>query len=410
MPGESASAVARAMFAETAPHSPESAVFLTAEGRAETFAPLARPFPAPSHGEAARVRSPKIRFPEAGWRQRLREELFFGSLYWQGLKWYLFDHILDVWSLHKRDAALAASRGETLPIAKRREFFSYMRIMGIQGTYYVLGHSSLVDEKVMREARVAFQKYFVSPGVGGKEKAAFEAFMARALAYNRAGISQSNFRQRLRDALLKGSLKLAAELAPYFDSLVSESLAEETAEFQKNKQAEVLTSFQQAVEETLREENPAAPGGVLAAVLIGSFAYGSANPRSDFDLELVSEGGQARAAEAFVKRIEERWGRGPYGKPHPVMVHERPYPLSKNLMLRIHDVPYLVFSVDPEIASYLSRGPADPPSFKTERRGSWVGRLLRWLQWGVVHLTTYWADFKDGADGSGAASRAISKI
>lgn len=328
------------------------------------------------------------------WWQGLSDRYHYARLYVQNYWWYTVKHIENLWSPYRKKLLAARQARTPLAVTKPREFFSYMRVMGQQGTFYVLGFSSLSDEKVLVEARAAFKAYFNAGGVGAREAEAFEGFLERARNYNATKRAQTYLRKVVRDSMLAASVKPVSEVAAFFDGLLREDLSEKTAEFQAGEQQRILGLFRQAVEETIREEHGPAPDRVIGLLLLGSFATGAANPKSDFDTHLITaNGGDGRVA-AFNRRLKARWSALGADAANPVNGQDFPYPPSKDPITWVHDVHYLVLSPDQELVSALERKPGEGASFMMKREPSLGGRLGRAVQWAVVLSATIWTDIK----------------
>ncbi|MBI3553460.1 MAG: nucleotidyltransferase domain-containing protein [Elusimicrobia bacterium] len=365
-----------------------------------------------SEGRSGRVSAPG-RAALASNRPSLRRELedraVFARVLVRQFWWYAVTHIVDrqdrnMWpSFHARWKQ-ARDDGVAVPVTDARRFFTHMRVMGESGIFYVLGFSARRDEAVMAEAHQTFRDYLMGPGVGSREEEALDAFLHRALGYNKEKRAHSNFRKHVRDALLAVALRPSSEMAAEFNSRMREDTFAKTAEYQAGRQEVVLSQLRQAVNETVAEESRRAADRVVGAVLLGSFATGSAGPKSDFDIELITANGGRMRMKAFEGRLQSRW-KALGLQVHPIGIHESADPPSKGVIKRIHSGPYIVISPDPVIEAALSRAPDEAPFFEVERELTWKGRIGRAVQYAIVYLSTLWADVRDhfsGASGPGS--------
>jgi hypothetical protein len=247
-------------------------------------------------------------------------------------------------------------------VTRPRAFFSHMRVAGTSGKFYVLGISPLKDEAVINSLRHAYLMWFDGGANGPAELADFDRFTDRALLYNAERRAPTNMRKHIRDALIKASTMKPSQIAAFFDSLLVEETARETADFQnKGSQKRILDDFKKAVLDTYAEERKGAKVEVLAALIMGSFAGGSAGPKSDFDLEVFTRGGREARVPAFIDRLTKRWVAAGHHARNPVGVHEHPYKPYRGVIDMVHSADYIIVSHDPKLVEALQRKPGAAP-------------------------------------------------
>lgn len=308
--------------------------------------------------------------------------------------WYSVTHIVDMWPSYKARWAKAQNQG-TINVSRPRAFFSHMRVAGTSGKFYVLGISPLEDEAVITALRQAYLMWFDGRARGPMELAAFDRFSDRALLYNAERRAPTNMRKHLRDALIKAATMKPSEVAPFFDSLLVEETARETADFQnKGEQKRILDAFRQAVLDTLAEEPAGDRAEVLGALLMGSFASGSAGPKSDLDLEVFTRGGRERRVPGFTKRLTDRWTLSGLHARNPVGVHEHPYKPLRGVVDMVHAADYIVISRDAALVERLQRKPGEPSKFAMLRRHTAGGAMGRVAQAGLIYASTFLGDLK----------------
>lgn len=322
----------------------------------------------------------------------------------QNYYWYSVTHIVNMWPAYKVKYEEAKLRGAA-NVSRPREFFAFMRIAAISGRFYVLGAAPLEDDQVISEMRKTLIKWFDAPGViGPKELAAFDAFTTRARHYNEERRAPSNMRKHIRDAILKAATMEPAKIAPFFDSLLVAETAVETADFQnKGAQKRILDAFKEVVRQTLAEEPAGAKGAVKAAILLGSFATGSAGPKSDFDVELLVDGGSNARSPYFIKRLTDRWIATGYHATNPVTVHDFPSTPSRGIIDLVHSGDYILISLDDALTEKLQRKPGEYAP-KMIRQDSFKGAANRAVQYGLIIASTYLGELKarfGAASGSG---------
>lgn len=336
--------------------------------------------------------SPSRRAVSPGLLGRVEIKLHYAKRWIQEYYWYSFTHIIDMWPSYKTRWEKARSEG-TLNIARPRAFFSHMRVAGTSGKFYVLGISPLEDEAVITNLRQAYLMWFDGRSRGPAELAAFDRFTDRALLYNSERRAPTNMRKHIRDALIKASTMKSSQIAGFFDSLLVEETARETADFQnKGAQKKILDAFHQAVLDTLAEEPKGDKNEVVAALLMGSFAGGSAGPKSDFDLEVFTRGGREKRVAGFIKRLTDRWIASGHHKNNPVGVHEHPYKPIRGVVDMVHSADYIVISHDPELVEALQRKPGEPAKFAMLRAHTSGGYFGRAVQYSVILGSTYVGD------------------
>lgn len=369
------------------------------EGRAEGSGDVAGRFAAstpdlePSSGGGAEsAREPNVpepTRPSYGLRRTLADQYHHARLLAQNYYWYSVTHIIDMYPAYQRRWEEAKAKGAA-NVSRPRAFFAYMRIAAGSGRFYVLGAAPLEDDAVISTFRADLLRWFDAPGaIGAKELAAFDAFSARAKAYNAERRAPSNMRKHLRDALLKAAAMEPAKIGPFFDSLLLEETARETADFQnKGAQKRILDAFKDVMRDTLAEEPEGAKGAIRAAILLGSFATGSAGPKSDFDVELLTDGGSNARSVAFIKRLTDRWIATGHHARNPVTVHDFPSTPTRGIIDLVHTGDYLVISLDERLAAELQRQPGEYAPTMI-RRDSLRGKVNRAVQYGVILASTY---------------------
>lgn len=374
------------------------------EGRSEAADAVAGRFSAPAADldpsdragvEAAREpRSPKNTAARPGLLARAEIRLHHFNRWLQEYYWYSVTHIVDMWPSYKARWQKAKEQG-TVNVTSPRAFFSHMRVAGTSGKFYVLGISPLEDEAVITSLRQAYLMWFDGRAKGPMELAAFDRFSDRALLYNAERRAPTNMRKHLRDALIKASTMKPAEVAPFFDSLLIEETARETADFQnKGSQKRILDAFKQAVLDTLAGEPAGSRSEVLGALLMGSFASGSAGPKSDLDLEVFTRGGRIGRVPGFTKRLTDRWIASGHHARNPVGVHEHPYKPLRGIVDMVHSADYLVISRDPALVDLLQRKPGEPAKFAMLRHHTAGGLMGRVTQSAVIYGSTFLGDAK----------------
>jgi hypothetical protein len=243
-------------------------------------------------------------------RDQMRYQKMLSRSFW----WYMFTHVKDMWPGYKSRWA-KADAGGPVAVSSPRAFFTAMRVTGMSGRFYALGGSALEDDLVISEFRGAFARYFDGPGIGARERAALEAFMLRAKGFNAEKRAHTNMYKNIRDPLIKASSMKPEQLAPYFDSLIPPEKEITTKEYQQSGQMErTKEAFLSVLQATLDEEDRSDPHHVRAAIVLGSFASGSAGPGSDFDVEALVDGASdARLHEAADRSLDR--GRLPQDEP-----------------------------------------------------------------------------------------------
>lgn len=352
--------------------------------------------PSSRHGvEAAREpRAPEPKRPKQGLRQGLVDQYHHARLLFQNYYWYSVTHIVNMWPSYKARWQEAKEKGAA-NVSRPRAFFAGMRVASTSGRFYVLGSAPLEDDQVILGFREDLVRWLDAPGViGPRELAAFDAFTARAKAYNSERRAPSNMRKHLRDAIIKASTMEPSKIAPFFESLLLEETARETADFQnKGAQKRILDAFTKVLHDTLAEEPQTVKGHVRAAILLGSFATGSAGPKSDFDVELLTDGGSNARTPAFIKRLTDRWIATGHHARNPVTVHDFPSTPSRGVIDLVHTGDYILISLEPELMESLQRKPGEyaPRMIRTD---SLRGKVNRAVQYGVIIGSTYIGELK----------------
>lgn len=323
-------------------------------------------------------------------RDMKRYELLLARSFW----WYMYTHIGDMWPSYK--ARWRKARAEGAPVVSSpRAFFTAMRVTGMSGRFYALGGSALADELVIKEFRSAFVKYFDGPGVGAPEREALERFMARAKGFNAEKRAHTNMYKNIRDPLIKASTMRADQLVPYFDSLLPPEKEQTIKDFQQSgKMDQVREAFMDVLMATLKEEDPNDPLRVRAAIVLGSFASGSAGPGSDFDVEALVNGARNDRLPAFMKRLTQRWTAAGYHQTNPVTVHDNASWPSWGLVNIVQTRHYIVVSPEAPLAARLSRQSFENPAVTLERGYTLRGHINRIGQRAIVATATYMSDLK----------------
>ncbi|MEE8424629.1 MAG: hypothetical protein V3S11_02310, partial [Elusimicrobiota bacterium] len=197
----------------------------------------------------------------------------------------------------------------------------------------------------------------------------------------------TQFRKILFHSLREASVLSREELPGYFNSVVTNAEAEMLEEYQAAEQAQILAQFDQIVRETVLERSGGYPAGkrIIGALLLGSFANGSAGPASDLDVQLISEDGLATFVPGFFRVVKQKWIAAGLQEDHPIGNFQYALAPSKKLITRIHRESYMVFSPYRGVAAALERGPDEEagPSFKRGKSPKgWIfvklyGALLR---------------------------------
>ncbi len=322
-------------------------------------------------------------------RQRLSDRINFQKLWAAHLWFYVVTNIRMKFPPYYAYWKKRVASGEIPPVSKPREFFSYMRVMGQTGEFFVLGFAARDDQAVVKEAGETFRKYFDAPEIKAQPGIykAFDGFVERARNYNVERRAPSNFRKLVRDNMLKASTLPVAKLESFFDGLYRDQAR--TSDFQHGGAAAILNRFQEIVDEELRKEPEGVRGRIRGVVLIGSFASGAATPTSDFDGELVTDYGSPVRVQGFIDRVLARWNAEGRQKTNPVTFHEHPLPFSRRVIRMVHDCPYLVISPDPAVVSELAMRPGEAPAFRPSPKLTAKGRALRWLQYAAVYASTF---------------------
>ena len=385
--GEGEKAAADSAFDGAKPERPinDSAV----SGRESASAPALR---AASAQPAASIFDPGPR--TASLPDRVRDHARYHSLLVQSFWWYMYTHIGDMWPSYKSRWAKTRDEGD-VAVSRPRAFFSAMRVTGMSGRFYLLGGSALEDDLVIKAFRQAFDRYFDSPEIGERERAALESFMQRAKGFNAERRSHTNMYKNIRDPLIKASTMRPDQLTAYFDSLILPEKEMSTKEYQVSGQMErTKEAFLAVLRTTLDEENPKDPQRIRAAIVLGSFASGSAGPGSDFDVEALADGASNARRLSFLKRLTDRWDAAGYHKTNPVSVHDRTSWPSWGLVNIVQTRHYIVVSPEPALVARLSRQAFEDPAVRLERADTFHGHVNRVVQRAIVAAATYMSDVK----------------
>jgi len=327
-------------------------------------------------------------------RDRVRDRARYGWLTSRSFFWYMFTHIKDMWPAYLSRWKRTTAEGGAAVLSPR-SFFTAMRVTGMSGRFYTLGGSALEDDLVIVEFRNAFKRYFDSPGVGAREREAFERFMARAKDFNAEKRAHTNMYKNIRDPLIRASTMSPARLADYFNSLLPPEKEQSIRDFQKSgRMDEVREAFLDVLRKTLDEEDPNAPDRVRAAIVLGSFASGAAGPSSDFDVEALVNGAVSKRLPAFSRRLIARWAATGHDVAHPASVQSIAYWPSWGLVNFVQDRHYIIVSPEPALAARLSRQAYENPAIPLERGRTVRGRVNRLIQRAIVTSATLAADLR----------------
>jgi hypothetical protein len=385
--GESAKASADSAFDSAKVRNPleETAV----SGRESASAPALSPA---SHAPAASIFDPGPR--TASLPDQVRDQYRYTRMLSRSFWWYMYTHIKDMWPGYKSKWEQADEKGD-VAVSSPRAFFTAMRTTGMSGRFYALGGSALEDELVIKEFRGAFAKYFDGPGIGAREREALEAFMLRAKAFNAEKRAHTNMYKNIRDPLIKASTMRPDQLAAYFDGLMPPEKEISTKEYQQSGQMDrTRDAFLAVLRTTLDEEDPSDPHHVRAAIVLGSFASGSAGPGSDFDVEALVNGASDASLPAFMKRLTDRWTAAGYHKTNPVTVHDHAAWPSWGVVNIVQTRHYIVVSPEPALVVRLSRQAFEDPAVHLERGYTLRGRVNRVAHRAIVAAATYVSDAK----------------
>lgn len=363
-------------------------------GRFAASAPELEPSSDRGVEPAHEPRAPEPSRPTYGLRRTLADRFHHARLLAQNYYWYSVTHIVDMYPAYQQRWEEAKAKGAA-NVSRPRAFFAHMRIAAGSGRFYVLGAAPLEDDAVISTFRADLLRWFDAPGViGARELAAFDAFTARAKSYNAERRAPSNMRKHIRDALLKAATMEPSKIAAFFDSLLVEETARETADFQnKGAQKRILDAFRKEMMDTLAEEPEGATGRIRAAILLGSFATGSAGPKSDFDVELLTDGGSNARSAAFIRRLTGRWVATGHHARNPVTVHDFPSTPTRGIIDLVHTGDYIVISLDPALEAELQRKPGEYAP-RMVRADSLRGKVNRAMQYGVIVASTYIGQLK----------------
>jgi len=327
-------------------------------------------------------------------RDRLRDQLRYAKLTSRSFFWYMYTHIKDMWPAYIGRWKQARSQGP-VAVSSPRAFFTAMRVTGMSGRFYALGGSALEDRLVIQEFREAFARYFDGPGIGTHEKMALESFMARAKGFNAEKRAHTNMYKNIRDPLIRASTMRPDQLTAYFDSLLPPEKEQTILDFQRSgRMDEIREAFLEVLMTTLKEEDPSAPDRVRGAIVLGSFATGSAGPSSDFDVEALVNGASNRNLAAFSRRLEANWIAAGYHATNPVGVHEHASWPSWGLVNIVQTRYYIVVSPEPSLVARLSRQAYENPAVLLERGYTFRGNVNRTAQRVIVAAGTIAADLR----------------
>jgi hypothetical protein len=377
-------------FAPAAPARVDAAgAIAAAPGRGLTAA-LAAPAPEArsSYGRPA----PQPFTPAQGWRQSLQESIQFARIYLDSYRWYNFTHLQDLWTSYVRKHDAAQAYGRQPAVLDARSFFVEMRIMISSGRFNIVGFSSRTDSALLNAARGTFHRYFDAAGTDAE--AAFERFLVRAEAYNRAKRAHSYMSRQIRDTLLEASHKPAEDLAGFFDAKLQDDNQDAAEEFQRERMLPLLAEFKQVMLDTMAEEDSEDPDRVVGILLFGGFARGSATANSDFDVEAITVSGSPRRLPDFKRRMHARWVQAGQQAPHPINMHDYALLASKSFIRRLHNNNYIIVSPEAAMTAALSHRASDPHQVQfvceVDAKAQLSNAVLRL----VANTATYWQDLK----------------
>ncbi|MFH1725509.1 MAG: nucleotidyltransferase domain-containing protein [Elusimicrobiota bacterium] len=322
-----------------------------------------RPVSEPRHRD-------QVRIPERGWKLQARDAYLYLRIYLRSLLWRSTTRLYYRWEQVKTGAR--ERRGAKRAVRRLLPFLLANLVMGSTGRVETFGLRTAHNRIVVADAWSVFNRYFRTDQAA---TGAFSRLILRARHYN-PNRRLTQFRKILVTALREASVRSPAELPAYFDSLVTTEAGQELIEFQKDGQRRTLEVFDRAVRESILAVNKGLPAGrrVVGAVLMGSFANGGAGPNSDLDIEIVTENGSTVHLKAFYDGLKARWKAAGMSR-HPIGDFEYALPVSKSLISRMHQEPYIVFSPYPEVIEALQRSPAEERARKVRRVRKWTGRL-----------------------------------
>lgn len=327
-------------------------------------------------------------------RDRLRDRLRYVKLTSRSFFWYMYTHIKDMWPGYIGRWKKADAEGP-VAVSSPRAFFTAMRVTGMSGRFYALGGSALEDDFVIEEFREAFARYFDGPGVGARQRLALERFMARAKGFNAEKRAHANMYKNIRDPLIRASTMRPDQLEAYFDGLLPPEKEQAVRDFQlSGRMDQTREAFLDVLMKTLNEEDPNAPDRVRAAIVLGSFATGSAGPSSDFDVEALVNGASNRRLGDFSRRLTANWAVVGGHATNPVTVHDNASWPSWGLVNIIQTRYYLVVSAEPALVARLSRQAFENPAVSLERGYTFRGRVNRVAQRAIVAVGTVAADLR----------------
>jgi hydroxymethylpyrimidine pyrophosphatase-like HAD family hydrolase/predicted nucleotidyltransferase len=340
----------------------------------------------------------KLAGEPGGFWARLRVHIADIGLWLHSFRHYFIDVNVENWREY-RDARRAerAVRGELL-VSNERSFFVDTRVMGMIGGVKTVGSRSGSDSYVRDRSLAVFDKYFTRPDIGPEVRRSFVDFLDRAVAYNPLR-SHSNLRKHIRKALHVASTLTPDQLQAHFEGLLLARVSDAADAFQNQNQQRTIDAFRSAVYATIAEEAPA-PDRVVGLVLLGSFSMGSATPKSDFDLHVLTADGRSGRIPAFLERLERRWAQFPDSRMHPINAAEFAFFPSAEVLLKIHRDPFLVLSPDARLERSLSPPPGRYADRSRAEESSWSQNLQWSFYKGVLNVATRLADVRDSATGT----------
>ncbi|MEE8424576.1 MAG: hypothetical protein V3S11_02040, partial [Elusimicrobiota bacterium] len=270
----------------------------------------------------------------------VRDAILYARITASSLYWYTFPRLSQRWD--QLENAIAKNPGVRHAVRDFPGFFIAHRVLGSTGNYAPMGFRPATNRIVVSDAWHIFTTYFSHDKPARK---AFSHLIHRAQKFN-PNRGSTQFRKILFHALREASVLSREELPGYFDSLVTNAKAAMLEEYQAAEQAQILAQFDQIVRETVLERSGGYPAGkrIIGALLLGSFANGSAGPLSDLDVQLISEDGLAAFVPGFFRVVKQKWIAAGLQKDHPIGNFQYALAPSKKLITRIHRESYMVFS------------------------------------------------------------------
>lgn len=328
-------------------------------------------------------RAERIRIPKQNLRRLILDSLTYYHVTLSSLNWYTFPRFIERWKGMKE--SIRETEGRERTVSDFMGFFIAHRVLGSTGNYAPMGFRVAANRAVVHDAWLIFDKYFKKDAAA---EDAFRRFIQRAKKYN-PNRRSTQFRKIIFHALRAGSVLSPADLPAFFDALATPQEAALLAGYQGAPQQRALNAFARVVHEAVLEANREKKPGhrIVGALLLGSFANHAAGPASDLDVQLLSEDGSPFGIKEVMDDIKARWRAEGLSR-HPIGGFQYALPLSKNLLMRIHVEPYMIFSPYPNVLKAMRLTPEEetssPSTVKTLRgflfvaTYSWLLRLVLW--------------------------------